>query len=147
MVVVRFSLHHLIEFSISLGRGRFSRGLPFFGNFHPAYSPYTNYAGKYYYIAELHAFIFFKGFYYPEDGFYGPLYHGGDPSEQEAFNNYPVRGNRSFRGGRGRGGRRGTDNNNNDQQQSEDTKINKRRQRKQRQINDNGSGTEQRTDG
>jgi hypothetical protein len=51
--------------------------------------------------------FFLKGFYYPEDGYYGPLYHGGDLSEQEAYNNYPIRGNRSFRGGRGRGGRRG----------------------------------------
>ncbi len=31
------------ESFIFLGRGRFSRGLPFYGNFRRGYSPYTNY--------------------------------------------------------------------------------------------------------
>jgi hypothetical protein len=119
-------------------------------------------------------FDIFQGFYAPPGEFYGPSYGGvGDLPEQEGFYDYPVRGNRGFRGGRGRGARRGritktekfvfpikiletffllsTDNNNtndtNDQQEGENN-TNKRRQRRQRRrTNDNGSGTEQQTDG
>ncbi|CAF4557050.1 unnamed protein product, partial [Rotaria magnacalcarata] len=44
--------------------------------------------------------------YPPPGGYYGSSYHG-DLSEQDGTNDYPVRGNRGFRGGRrGRGRRR-----------------------------------------
>ncbi len=56
-------------------------------------------------LKKLHVLIFFKGYFVSPAGFYGPSDHGvSDLSEQEGFNGYPVRGNRGFRGGRGRGG-------------------------------------------
>ncbi len=59
-------------------------------------------------------FYFIKGYYdapfrgrgYQQGGGYGP---SGDLSEQEGYNDYPVRGYyRGFRGGRGRGRGRGS---------------------------------------
>ncbi|CAF4814369.1 unnamed protein product [Rotaria sp. Silwood1] len=143
------------------GRGRFSRGIPFYGDFRRAYAPYTNYMNEH------------GGIFVPAGEFYGPSYvGGGDLPEQEGLIDYSIRGNRGFRGGRGRGRRRGqitknetTDNNNinnnhdnnvttnnNDQQQGENTNVTKRRnskryQRKQQRKNtETGTGTEQPTD-
>jgi hypothetical protein len=93
-----------------LGRGRFSRGVPFFGGFPQNYSPYSNYVNgnggnSKNLIINLINIIFFKGFYGHQGGYYAQPYYGNDQFEQDASYNYPQRGNRSFRGGRGGRGR------------------------------------------
>ncbi|CAF4446781.1 unnamed protein product [Rotaria socialis] len=130
------------------GRGRFSRGIPFYGDYYQAYSHYANYMNG------------ADGMYPPPGGYYGPSYHG-DLSEQDGTNDYPVRGNRGFRGGRGRRDRRraqvtknetdenNTTANNNEQQPGENADPNKHRNPKRRQrrpkreTNENDASSEQ----
>ena len=123
---------HVIGFIPVLGRGRFTRGRPYYGNYRRIYSSYSNYTfgpGDTYgpprskhhllYISISYS-CFVQGFYSPGQlygppmdgrinhsaGIYGP---NDDLSEQEGFNDYPISYmNRGLRRGRGRNRHRGS---------------------------------------